>query len=760
MAAPIMTRKTPSPAPESSATDRRLPVFLCALLVAAVFAIYGQTLWHGFISYDDGTYITKNTHVNGGLTPESVRWAITEHTSCNWHPLTWLTHMLDCQLYGLEPGGHHATNVILHAAAAVFLLLALRRLTGRIWPSALAAALFALHPLRVESVAWISERKDVLSGLMFMLTLLAYARYTEKPGWPRYLCLMAVFALGLSSKPMLVTTPMVLLLLDYWPLNRLRSVADLRARFLEKLPLLAMSAASSLLTMAIQAPAMPMITELGTPWRVANAVVACAAYLGKMIHPVDLAIFYPHPYDELAWSQVVVALPTLAAITAAAAAMWRRHPYLIVGWLWNLGMLVPVIGLVQVGMQSMADRYTYLPQIGIYIAIAWGAAAMTARWPQTRGPVAAGAVAALILLAVMACLQTERWRSNEALWRHTLASTRDNSLAHKQVGSALSKLGRRDEALAEFGKAMALQHDAADLRQNMAATLNEDGRYDQALELLQEILNGLKNIRVDTDNPLRAKAKAAELAENLKTCHHNIGSNRFSAGRYAEAAASFQQALEHDPKSAESISMLAKSWTQLGIRLVQEKNFAEAAGYFERAVKTDPSNAKARHNFCLAVIAAGEPDRAVPYLEPMSAEDKAAFWQAIGTAHKQAGNHRGAIGAFREAGKWAPEALEPRYELALLLSSAADSALRDGKEALAIAERLVAITSASDPHVLMLLAVSLAENDRFDEALKALERAEPLARANNQTGLLGPIGGLRTIFGRGEKNRIGLPKAP
>ncbi len=755
-----MTRKTPSPAPESSATDRRLPVFLCALLVAAVFAIYGQTLWHGFISYDDGDYVTKNTHVNGGLTLESIRWAITEHNACNWHPLTWLTHMLDCQLYGLEPGGHHATNVILHAAAAVFLLLALRRLTGRIWPSALAAALFALHPLRVESVAWISERKDVLSGLMFMLTLLAYARYIGKPGWPRYLCLMAVFALGLSSKPMLVTTPMVLLLLDYWPLNRLRSVVDLRARFLEKLPLLAMSAASSLLTMAIQAPAMAIFNELGTPWRVANAVVACAAYLGKMIHPVDLAIFYPHPYDQLAWWRVVVAALVLCGITAAAAAMWRRHPYLIVGWLWNLGMLVPVIGLVQVGLQSMADRYTYLPQIGIYIAIAWGAAAMTARWPQTRAPVAAGAVAALILLAVMACLQTERWRSNEALWRHTLASTRDNSLAHRELGSALGKLGRREEALAEFGKAMEYVPNSADAQQNMASTLNDLGRYDQALDLLREILAKLELMWEKTRERPRSTVESMELADNLIGCLNRIGNNRFSVGRYAEAADAYRQALGYDPRHGYSISMLAESLAMSGIQLTRDKNFAEAAGYFESAMKTDPSNAKARHNFCLAVIAAGEPDRAIPHLEPMSAADKAAFWQAIGTAHKQAGNHGGAISAFRETGKWAPEALQPRCELALLLSSAADSALRDGKEALAIAENLAAETSGKEAYVLMVLAVALAENDRFDDALKSLDQAESLAKANNQNALLGPINGLRNIFSRGEKNRITPRRKP
>ena len=356
---------------------------VCGFLILAVFAVFYQTARHDFV-YDDEDYILHNRHVTGGLTSEGIAWAITAYHASNWHPLTWLSHMLDCQLYDLKPRGHHLTNVLLHAATAMLLFLALRRMTGVLWPSAWVAAVFAIHPLRVESVAWVAERKDVLSGLFFMLTLWFYARYAEHPkSWGRYLLVVASFATGLTAKPMLVTLPFVLLLLDYWPLGRFGRVSG--GVVAEKIPLFALAVASCLVTIAAQQNAINSFEHLPLSRRLANAAVAYVAYIGKMFYPADLAVLYPLPEGPPPVWEVVVAATVLLSITMAVFAVRRKYPYLLFGWLWFLGTLVPVIGLMQVGIQAMADRYTYLTQIGLYIALAWG----VCTWPA-RGPIVVG----------------------------------------------------------------------------------------------------------------------------------------------------------------------------------------------------------------------------------------------------------------------------------------------------------------------------------------------------------------------------------
>ena len=354
--------------------------------------VFGQTVRHEFINCDDDQYVYENPQVARGFTAQGIVWAFTHFHSANWHPLTWLSHMLDCQLYGLNhPGGHHLTNVLLHAASAILLFLVLRQMTGDLWPSAFVAALFAIHPLHVESVAWVAERKDVLSGLFFMLTLAAYVGYARRPfSLLRYLLVTVLFALGLMAKPMLVTLPFVLLLLDYWPLGRIgaavpqspqqarlprQSSLALRRVLLEKLPWLVLTAASCVVTRFAQQTALVSTERLPLPSRIANALVSYVAYLGQFFYPVGLAVLYPYPQSTLPIWKIVGALLLLVGISLAVLACRRKCPYLLVGWLWYLGMLVPVIGLVQVGDQSMADRYTYLTQIGLYIALAWGCGA-------------------------------------------------------------------------------------------------------------------------------------------------------------------------------------------------------------------------------------------------------------------------------------------------------------------------------------------------------------------------------------------------
>ena len=358
------------------AKSRVTDLLVCLGLVAVTWAVFGQTLAHDFVNFDDHVYVYENPLVVRGLSTEGIIGAFTHTHARNWHPLTTISHMLDCQLYGLNAGGHHLTNVILHTISVLLLFLVLKQMTGALWQSAFVAALFAIHPLHVESVAWIAERKDVLSAVFFMLTLAAYARYARAPSAPRYLLVALLFACGLMSKPMLVTLPFVLLLLDYWPLGRLggqKSEVGSRLRRLitEKIPLFALSALSCIATLLTQRQGPSAIDQLPFLWRLNNTFVSYVTYIWQMLWPARLAVFYPHPNDRLPLVEVTVAIAFLVGVSLLIIYLRRTKPYLVTGWFWYLGMLVPVIGLVQVGEQAHADRYTYLPQIGLYIMIAW-----------------------------------------------------------------------------------------------------------------------------------------------------------------------------------------------------------------------------------------------------------------------------------------------------------------------------------------------------------------------------------------------------
>ncbi len=550
-------------------------VVVCGLLLLAVATVFGQTVNHRFVNFDDEDYVYENPHVREGLTVTGTVWALTAYRASNWHPLTWLSHTLDCRLYHLEPGGHHLTNVLLHAAAAVFLFLALKRMTRRstaaLWASAWVAAVFAIHPLRVESVAWVAERKDVLSGLFFMLTLWFYARYTERPAsWGRYLLVVASFALGLTAKPMLVTLPFVLLLLDYWPLGRAGSgergagghhvlmvgeqagtmypwsgsrwgTRSLLPLVVEKIPLFLLAAASCVITLAAQRHAMKSLVQVAFAERVANAAVAYVAYLGKMLYPASLAVLYPLPMDPSPAWEVIAAVAVLVTISTAVFVARRKCPYLLIGWLWYLGTLAPVIGLVQVGDQAMADRYTYLTQIGLYMAIAWGAAHAAGSWPYRRWLLAG--VSAIVLAGLMVCAwrQTSHWQNSETLWTHTLASTSQNSVAHNNLGLVLAGRGQFDEAIAYYGKALEIKPDYVDAHNNMGTALARRDQVDAAIEHLR---------------------KALELQPDYVKAHNNLGNVFAQSGQVDEAVAQFRAALEIKPDFAGAHYGLANALAQ------------------------------------------------------------------------------------------------------------------------------------------------------------------------------------------------------
>ena len=516
-------------ASKSAARSRRSTLLCCGFLLLAVGLVFGQTARHAFVNLDDNVYVYENPHVSHGLTGQGLVWAFSHSHVANWHPLTWLSLMLDCQLYGLHAGGCHLTNVLLHAATAVLLLLVLWRMTGELWPSVFVAALFAVHPLRVESVAWVTERKDVLSGLLFLLTIAAYLRYVRHPfSTGRYLTVVAFFATGLMAKPMLVTLPLVLLLLDYWPLGRF----SLRRRMvLEKLPLFALAAASCVLTLGVQGDSLTLNEHLSLSWRIGNALLAYVAYLGHFLYPLGLAALYPRMGPDLPLGKLCLAVFVLAGITAAAV-LWReRRPYLLVGWLWYLVMMVPVIGLVPVGLQPMADRFTYLPQIGLGMALAYGAADALRSWSSRR---AVGAVAAVLLLAIlMGCAwrQASFWCDSQTLWTHTLACTSQNSAAHNAFANALVDGGRIDDAIAHYRSAIEIRPNYAAAHFNLGVALAGLGHLDEAIEQYRQ------TIAIKPDD-----AKA----------HNNLANALLARGQLDRAMAHCREALRIDADFAEA----------------------------------------------------------------------------------------------------------------------------------------------------------------------------------------------------------------
>ncbi len=655
---------------------------ICAGLVLAVAAVFGQTVRFQFVNFDDCQYVYHNKHVQDGLTRGAIAWAFSQFYASNWHPLTWLSHMLDWECYGLWPGGHHLTNVLLHALTVVLLFLVLRQMTGRLWPSALAAAIFALHPLRVESVAWVSERKDVLSGLFFMLTLWAYVRYVRRPfSLGRYLAVAAFFALGLMAKPMLVTLPAVLLLLDYWPLERAGKSASWPRLVLEKLPLLALSAASSVVTLAAQHDTLKTTDYVSLPSRVANALVAYATYLRQMVCPVNLAVLYPHPRGGLPGWEVAGAAVLLAAITAAVLARRQAQPYLLVGWLWFLGMLVPVIGLVQVGNQAMADRYTYLPQIGICLLLAWAAAAVAARlgW----GARACGGLATLLLgvMAAAAWQQTTYWHDSDALWYHALDCTAQNYTAHYNVACALQHNGQLEEAAAHYQEALKINPGYAPAHVNLGTMLADRGQFAAAMDHYCKALqsetdnadahNNLGRVLARLGHREEAMAhfqRALALDPECAEAHNNLGNELAAREEIAAAAAHFQRALEIDPQ-------FVQVYNNLGVMLAGQGRFEEAIAQYQAALKIQPDYAAARINLGRALADCGRLDesiacyRQVLRLEPASAAAHVNLAAVLG----RQGKRRDALAHLREAVRLSPDNAVVLSCLAWVLATSPDA---------------------------------------------------------------------------------------
>ena len=682
--------------------NRHRDILVCLFLVLTTLAVYWQVGNHEFVNIDDNLYVTENLHVQAGPTLESITWAFSTTRAGNWHPLTWLSHMLDCQLCGLNPGWHHLTNLLFHIASTLLLFLVLRRMTGGLWQSAFVAVLFALHPLHVESVAWVSERKDVLSTFFWMLTMWVYLLYVKHPGLNRYLLVLLAFVLGLMSKPMLVTLPFVLLLMDYWPLCRFQSkqlVVDDNAQkrnhvksdykkstplslILEKVPLIVVSAIFSIVTLWAQhsVKAVQSFEALSLKIRIANALVSYVSYIGKMIWPYQLAVFYPHPLTLSMW-HAVAAFLLLVFVSVLVIRFRQKYPYLIVGWLWYLGTLIPVIGVVQVGFQTMADRYTYVPLIGLFIMIAWVVPDILAGWRYRRVALAASAGFLITVFMVCTWLQAGYWRKSITLFEHALAVTENNWLAHNNLGFAISQQGKIDEAIAHYLEALRIKTDYLEARYNMGFALSRQGKIDDAIACYQEALRIKPDyvkarynlgialfVQGKIDEAIAHYQEALRVKPDFVEAYYNLGIALFVKGEIDEAISHYQKALRIKPDFAEA-------HCNLGIALDRQGKTGKAISHYVKALRIRPDYTRARYILGVALMRQGKMNEAAAHfreilrIKPGIAEAH----NGLGVALMRQGKIKEAATHFREALRIKPDYVQAYKNLQLALNMKKES---------------------------------------------------------------------------------------
>jgi protein O-mannosyl-transferase len=775
----------PQPGPEKPSTKpctRFMAFSVSIFLVLITWLVFIPTIHHEFINYDDDVYVYRNPDVANGVTLKGMLWAFIHVHSSNWHPVTWISHMLDCQFYGSNPSGHHFTNVLLHTITSILLFLVLQEMTGFLWRSAFVAALFAIHPLHVESVAWVAERKDVLSGFFFMLTIGAYIRDVRRPQSPdRYLVVCLMFVLALMSKPIVVTLPFVLLLLDWWPLKRMHEPSGhlvLWQLVAEKLPLLASSCAVCLVTFFAQTSAM---SSLPLSARMANAVDSYIIYLEQMFYPTRLAVFYPYPENGLSLGRVIMDVVILLAITFAVFALRKRFPPLLMGWLWYLGMLVPVIGIVQVGSQAHADRYTYLPQIGLSIGLTWAIADLCMSW-RPRYAVLSG-LSAAVLLALIFCARTQvsYWQNSVSLWAHTLACTPDNVVAENNFGNAFLDKGNLDEAIAHFQKALRIMPAHAEAHYNLGNAFYRHGDVSDAIVQYQEALQtkpddekthynlGMAFLQQGNINEAISQFEAAlQIMPDDVVVLNNLGNANFQKGNLGQAISNYQKAIQLNPRDA-------KVHYNLGVALIQKNDVDGAIAEFKESLKIKPGDIAVINNLGNILFLKGDLDAAIPefqkVLQIKPGDANARY--SLGLAFLQKGNLDGAItnlertlqlrpnwaeahynfgnallgkGRTEEAIAHYEKALEinPDYSdaqnnLAWLLATAPQASLRDGTKAVDLAQQANHFADGKDLDILGTLAAAYAEAGRYSNAVQSAQTAIDLAQTTGQQDQLAQL---------------------
>jgi tetratricopeptide (TPR) repeat protein len=679
---------------------------IALLLALAAAALYTPVVGFGFVDYDDDLYVTENRQVQQGWSWEGLRWAWTSGRASNWHPLTWLSHMTDVALFGLDPAGHHATNLLLHALNTLLLYLLLERTTRQAWPALLVAALFALHPVQVECVAWVAQRKSLLSASLGLASALAYVAWTSRGGVARYLLAAILLALGLTAKPMLVSLPLLFLLLDLWPLDRLghldrsrggagrRRAPSIGQLLFEKLPFFALAAASSVATLAVQRAggAVRSVELLPLGPRLGNAALSYVRYLRKLVWPDDLAILYQHPYlpggEPLARWQIAGALALLIA-ACALVAYWFRRGWPVTGWCWFLVTLLPVIGLVQVGTQALADRYLYLASIGPFLLAAWGGASLLQRRSGRARAVALAAVVALLgALAGCTWQQQRFWRDSRALFQRGLAVSPDNPTLHYNLGTVLEKQGRFAEAQARYRRALEIQPQSPRVRLGLANALAAGGRPIEAIDEYETALRG-------RPDPLG---------------QFNLANALRSVGRTEEAATHYRKALALDPG-------YAQAYNNLGTLLLDQGSLDEATRLFENGLSADPQLPDLQNNLGVALVRAGRWAEALP--------------------------------RFEAAARLAPAWAAPRISAAWILAASPARPLRDAGGAERLAREALRLAGDEDPAALDALAMAYASAGRFDQAARAAAQAADLASRDGRETLAGQIRERLSLYRRG-----------
>ena len=640
-------------------------------------------LWNNqFINFDDPGYVTNNVHVQSGITLQTVQWAFTTTAEANWHPLTWLSHALDCQLFGLNPRYHHLMSLLLHLMGSIVLFLAMERMTASRWQSAFVAIVFAVHPLHVESVAWIAERKDVLSGLFFSLTLWSYAGYRAKPTRTKYLAVMCLYTIGLLAKPMLVTLPFLLILLDYWPLQRdqgrttgssRRWMSGLLSSVREKIPLFLLAFGSSFITYYAQQAggATKVLVGVTLIERLANAAISYSSYIQKTILPADLAIFYPHSGHDIIMWKLAFSVLLLVAVTFFVWKIRARQPYLIVGWLWFLGTLVPVIGIIHVGLQGMADRYMYIPQIGLAIMVAWGIPCYVTTFHLSRYVIRTSFVLVTILLAAGTFIYSGEWNDSRSIFEHAVGNTSENYVARNNLGVALADSGRHVEALVHLDEALRIRPDYIPARRNMARSLVALGRREEAVSHYRFLLEagypdprlptiiGSLLIEIDrTDEAQKyflqaVRADPADVDAQLK-----LGESYLFAGKLEEARKAGLDVLLRTPNVSVAHDLLGRV-------AAEQRNYADAVQYFSAAIRVDSTNIDARRHLGNLYEQAGELSNAVDAYQNVVNADQF-DWQTrdrLGAIYAKLGKYAAAEGVWREAIVIFPNSADMRVNL-------------------------------------------------------------------------------------------------
>jgi tetratricopeptide (TPR) repeat protein len=717
--------------------DNKFQVLMIyAGLVIATLIAYEPVRHNDFVSYDDEAYVTQNTYVGGGITANAILWAFTNPHANTWHPLTSISHMLDCQIFALNPVGHHFTNLLLHTANVLLLFWILKKASGLVWQSAFVAALFAVHPLNVESVAWVAERKNVLSGLFWMITIVAYISYAQHPSIVRWLAVLLFYALATLSKPIVVTLPFVLLLLDYWPLERfpcnshddgqqlLKNNLPMSPAFqkasaghliFEKVPLLFLSAILSVITLFYQKStlAMEILKNLPFQQRLANVFLSYISYILKTAYPARLAVLYPHPQMDLFNWQPIGAILILIIISVGLLYLLRRQRYLTVGWLWYLGTLVPVIGLVQVGPQGMADRYTYLSTIGIFIAVSWGAAELMNRWRYYR--IGFGFLAAVVLLVFSLCTRTQlrHWKNSIALYEHAIAVTSNNFIIHYNLGTELAKQERLDEAIQHFHKAIQLYPSFSEAHYSIGLAQFKKRNFDLAAQEFR---------------------KTIELYPDYTEAIYGLGLVFEKEGRLNEAVKQWEKVLEKKPDFADAHYNIAVVMTQQG-------HLSSAIEHFKKVIQIDPGRANVHNNLGAVFYKSGRLDEAIEafkkavLLEPTYAEAHSNLAEAL----YQRGRVAEAINCWTESLQFDPNSPGVLRNLAWVKATHRNPVFRDPSKSVELAGRACEITNYQRPLFLDTLAAAYAASGKFAEAVQIAERAIDLAENAKQQKLANDI---------------------